>query len=62
MNKLNFFSLPLPIFNQEVQVNEWFVNEANATTIQTASDFIFSKTNDFKFVKDYFQKRTEKED
>lgn len=36
---------------QEIQVNEWFVNVANGATIQAAKDFIYSKINDFEFVK-----------
>ena len=48
--------------SQEVQVNKWFVDEANEATIQAASDFIFSRTNDFEFVKDYLQNQLEKED
>lgn len=39
--------------SQKVQINEWFVDEANKATIQAANDFIFSKTNDFEFVKEY---------
>lgn len=36
---------------QTVVINKWFVNEANEATIQAANDFIFSRTNDFEFVK-----------
>ena len=37
--------------SQKIQVNEWFVNEANEATMQAANNFIFSKTNDFEIVK-----------
>jgi hypothetical protein len=41
--------------SQTVTVNEWYVNEANEATIQAANDFIFSKTDDFEFVKEYLE-------
>lgn len=40
---------------QEILANEWFVNQANETAIKVARDFIFSKTNDFEFVKNFFE-------
>lgn len=45
--------------SQKIPVNEWFVNKANKATIQAASNFIFSKTNDFEFVKNFLSNQDE---
>ncbi len=39
--------------SQRIQASERFVNEANEATIQVAKDFIFSKVNDFEFVRQF---------
>ncbi|MHA1251839.1 MAG: DUF4238 domain-containing protein [Candidatus Helarchaeota archaeon] len=44
--------------SQKILVNEWFVNKANEATIQAAKDFIFSRTNDFEFIRKYLKDQT----
>ncbi len=45
--------------SQKIQASKWFVNEANKAMIQVAKDFIFSKTNDFEFVRQFLSNQDE---